>query len=51
MDDVMAHEFSHNFGAADEYCSPGYACCYGGGLHGYLGIANINCEAGCDNKF
>lgn len=50
MDSVMAHEFAHDFGAADEYCSPGYSCCYGGGSYGYLGIANSNCEAGCDNN-
>jgi len=50
MDSVTAHEFAHNFGAADEYCSPGYACCYGSGQVGYLGIANANCEAGCDNN-
>lgn len=49
MDSVIAHEVAHNFGAADEYCSPGYACCWGGGKHGYLGYPNTNCEAGCDN--
>jgi hypothetical protein len=51
MDSVMAHEFAHNFGAGDEYCSPGYACCWGGGQYGYLGIPNSNCEAGCDHNF
>ena len=50
MNSVMAHEFAHNFGAGDEYCSPGYACCYGGGQYGYLGIPNSNCEAGCDHN-
>lgn len=50
MDGVMAHEFAHDFGAADEYCSPGYSCCWGGGAYGYLGIPNANCEAGCDNN-
>jgi len=49
MDNVMAHEFGHTFGAGDEYCSPGYACCWGGGQLGYLGIPNSNCEAGCDH--
>jgi hypothetical protein len=48
MDSVMAHEFAHDFGAGDEYCSPGYSCCYGGGQYGYLGIPNSNCAAGCD---
>lgn len=49
MDSVTAHEFGHNFGAADEYCQVTYSCCWGGGQYGYLGIANGNCEAGCDN--
>jgi hypothetical protein len=51
MDSVTAHEMGHNFGAGDEYCSPGYACCWGGGQYGYLGIPNSNCEAGCDHNF
>lgn len=50
MDSVTAHETAHNFGAGDEYCSPGYACCWGGGQYGYLGVANSNCEAGCDHN-
>ena len=49
MDSVMAHEFAHDFGAGDEYCSPGYACCSGGGQYGYLGVPNAGCEAGCDH--
>lgn len=48
MDSVMAHEFGHNFGAADEYCQPSYACCWGSGFYGYLGVPNLNCEAKCD---
>jgi hypothetical protein len=48
MDTVMAHEFAHDFGAGDEYCVPGYWCCWCGGDYGYLGIPNSNCEAGCD---
>jgi hypothetical protein len=50
MDSVMAHEFAHDFGAGDEYCAPGYACCGCGGQLGYLGIPNLNCEAGCDHN-
>lgn len=50
MDSVMAHEFGHDFGAGDEYCSPGYACCACSGALGYLGIANENCSAGCDQN-
>ena len=50
MDSVIAHEMAHDFGAADEYCQPGYSCCAGGGSYGYLGISNANCEAGCDNN-
>jgi len=48
MDKVTAHEIGHDFGAGDEYCSPGYACCSCGGSYGYLGIANTGCEAKCD---
>lgn len=57
LDSVMAHEFAHDFGAADEYCQPGYACCWGGydydgyGYnYSYLYIPNSNCEAGCDQN-
>jgi len=47
MNSVTAHEFGHDFGAGDEYCSPGYACCSCSERLGYLGIYNTNCEAGC----
>jgi hypothetical protein len=47
MDQVTAHEIGHDFGAGDEYCQLGYACCSCGGSYGYLGIANSNCEARC----
>ncbi len=50
MDSVMAHEMAHNFGASDEYCQPGYSCCWGGNNYGYLSIPNSNCEAGCDKN-
>jgi hypothetical protein len=50
MDSVMAHEMAHDFGAADEYCQPGYSCCWGGGGYGYLNIPNSNCEAACDQN-
>ena len=57
MNSVMAHEFAHDFGAADEYCSPGYACCWGGydydgwgNNYSYLYIPNSNCDAGCDKN-
>ncbi|MGB9585918.1 MAG: hypothetical protein ACPL7A_00690, partial [Anaerolineales bacterium] len=52
MDSVMAHEFSHDFGADDEYCEVGYSCCWGGLVdnYSYLYIPNSNCEAGCDNN-
>lgn len=50
MNHVLAHEFAHNFGAADQYCSPSYFCCEGGGQYGYLGIPNGGCEAGCDRN-
>lgn len=50
MDSVIAHEMAHDFGAADEYCQPGYSCCWGGGNYGYLSIPNSNCEAGCDQN-
>lgn len=36
---VFAHESCHIFGAADEYGS-----CSCGGSHGYLGVANNNCN-------
>ncbi len=36
MDSVIAHEMAHDFGAADEYCQPGYSCCWGGDTYGYL---------------
>ena len=47
MDKVSAHETHHIFGAADEYCQPGYSCCFCGGSVGYLNVGNDNCEAGC----
>jgi hypothetical protein len=47
MNSVTAHEFGHDFGAGDEYCSPGYACCSCSERLGYLGVYNDNCEAGC----
>ena len=57
LDSVVAHEFAHDFGAADEYCQPGYACCWGGLAYdgsgynySYLYIPNSNCEAGCDKN-
>lgn len=56
LDSVFAHEFAHDFGAADEYCQPGYACCWGGLSYdeagynySYLYVPNSNCEAGCDH--
>ena len=45
MHQVVTHETGHTFLAADEYCSPGYACC-DFGTYGYLGIVNANCESG-----
>lgn len=50
MNHVMAHEFGHTFGAGDEYCSPGYACCWGNTVEGYLGVQNTGCEAKCDKN-
>lgn len=47
LDNVFAHETGHTFGAGDEYCAPGYACCSCYGNYGYLGIENLNCAAGC----
>lgn len=43
MDTVVRHEVGHVFGAGDEYCAPGYACC-DFGYYGYLNIYNGNCE-------
>jgi hypothetical protein len=48
MNDVLAHEAAHWFGADDEYCQPGYACSWGNSINGYLGIGNPNCEGKCD---
>ena len=47
MDSVTAHEFAHDFGAGDEYYTPGYATCSCRSVMGYLGIQNVNCEGGC----
>jgi hypothetical protein len=43
MDNVLAHEAGHIFGAADEYCDPGYYCCDASEHYGYLRILNANC--------
>ncbi len=45
MNIVTSHETGHVFQAADEYCSPGYACC-DFGYYGYLNVYNANCENG-----
>lgn len=46
MDRVLAHETGHIFGAGDEYCVPGYACCDPDEKYGYLGIVNSSCGSG-----
>ncbi len=43
MDSVLSHETGHIFGAGDEYCDPGYACCDPDEYDGYLHIQNTNC--------
>jgi hypothetical protein len=43
MDSVLAHEAGHIYGAGDEYCDPGYACCKASEDYGYLRIQNTNC--------
>jgi len=43
MDNVLAHETGHIFGAADEYCIPDYYCCDPSEHYGYLRILNTNC--------
>ena len=40
---VATHETGHIFGAADEYCAPGYSCC-DFRSYGYLSVYNGNCE-------
>jgi hypothetical protein len=42
---VARHETGHIFLAADEYCQPGYACCWFANF-GYLDVYNGNCEDG-----
>ncbi|MBN1458028.1 MAG: S-layer homology domain-containing protein [Armatimonadetes bacterium] len=49
MDSVLAHETGHIFGAGDEYCDPGYACCDYTEFYGYLRIQNTNCETFFDH--
>jgi len=44
MDSVLAHETGHIFGAGDEYCIEGYACCDPTEYYGYLRIQNTNCQ-------
>ena len=44
MDNVLAHEAGHIFGAGDEYCSPGYSCCNENAYYGYLDVQNTNCK-------
>ncbi len=48
MGDVLAHETGHIFGAADEYCQPGYSCCDSIEYYGYLRIQNTNCGTNPD---
>lgn len=43
MHTVATHETGHIFLASDEYCQPGYACCYLS-YFGYLDVYNGNCE-------
>lgn len=45
MHTVATHETGHIFLAADEYCQPGYACCWFSSF-GYLDVYNGNCEDG-----
>ncbi len=44
MDSVMSHEAGHIYGAADEYCEPGYYCCDPTEYYGYLRVQNTNCQ-------
>lgn len=47
FDTVIAHETSHIFGAADEYCEPDRYCCWCDHYYGFLQVTNDHCEAGC----
>lgn len=49
MNQVASHETGHIFGAGDEYCQEGYACC-DSGYYGYLNVYNGNCAASNPNS-